>query len=77
MNPRVVIGLAATLATSRVIRNQLFGVDVLDAPTLSAVVLILLTSVAAAPRLTCGLWGQILLFNIPRGVHDSVSGTHS
>jgi putative ABC transport system permease protein len=46
-----VIGLAAALAIGRVMRNQLFGVDVLDPPTLSAVILILLTSVAAASLL--------------------------
>jgi putative ABC transport system permease protein len=45
------IGLAGALATGRVIRNQLFGVDVLDPLTMSAVILILLTSVAAASYL--------------------------
>jgi putative ABC transport system permease protein len=42
------IGLAGALALGRVIRNQLFRVDVLDPPTLSVVILILLTSAAAA-----------------------------
>ena len=42
------IGVGGTLAIGRVIRNQLFGVEVLDPLTLSVVILILLTSVVAA-----------------------------
>jgi putative ABC transport system permease protein len=42
------IGLAGALALSHLIRNQLFGVDVLDPPTLGLVILFLLTSMAAA-----------------------------
>jgi putative ABC transport system permease protein len=45
------LGLAAAVALGRVIQNQLFGVSVLDPPTLSAVILILMTSVAAASLL--------------------------
>ncbi len=44
----VTLGLAAALAVGRVIQNQLFGVEVLDLPTLAVVVLILMTSAAAA-----------------------------
>jgi ABC-type antimicrobial peptide transport system permease subunit len=46
-----VIGVAGALAFGRVIRNQLFGVEVLDPLTLSVVILILLTSVVAASLL--------------------------
>jgi hypothetical protein len=42
------IGLAGALALGRVIQNQLFGVDVLDLPTVGLVILLLLMSVAAA-----------------------------
>jgi putative ABC transport system permease protein len=42
------IGLAAALSVGRVIQNQLFGVELLDPPTLSVVVLILLASATAA-----------------------------
>ena len=42
------IGLAGALAMSHVIRSQLFGIDVLDPPTLGLVTLLLLTSMAAA-----------------------------
>jgi putative ABC transport system permease protein len=44
----VTLGLAAALAVGRVIQHQLFGVEVLDLPTLAVVVLILMTSAAAA-----------------------------
>ena len=46
-----VLGLAGALVIGRVIRSQLYGVGVLDPPTLAAVILILLTSVAAASLL--------------------------
>ncbi len=42
------IGVAGALAIGRVIRNQLFGIEVLDPLTLSVVILILLTSAVAA-----------------------------
>jgi putative ABC transport system permease protein len=44
----VVIGLAGALAASQAIRSQLFGIDVLDLPTLGGVVVILVAAVAAA-----------------------------
>jgi putative ABC transport system permease protein len=44
----VSIGVAAALAVGRVIQNQLFGVELLDPPTLSVVVLMLVTSASAA-----------------------------
>ena len=44
----VATGLAVALALGRLIQNQLFGVELLDPLTLGAVVLILLTSAAAA-----------------------------
>ena len=44
----VTIGLAAALAVGRVIQNQLFGVELVDPPTLGVVVLILLSSATAA-----------------------------
>ena len=42
------IGVAGALAVGGVIRNQLFGVNVIDPPTLIAVAVVLLTSAAAA-----------------------------
>ena len=42
------IGVAGALAIGRVIRSQLFGVEILDPLTLSVVILILLTSVVGA-----------------------------
>jgi putative ABC transport system permease protein len=42
------IGVAAAAGAGRVIRHQLFGVEVLDPLTLGTVVVLLLTSVAAA-----------------------------
>ena len=45
------IGVAGALALGRVLRSQLFGVDVLDPLTLSVVMLILLASVVAASAL--------------------------
>jgi putative ABC transport system permease protein len=44
----VSIGVAASFAVGRVIQNQLFGVELLDPPTLSVVVLVLVTSASAA-----------------------------
>ena len=43
-----VLGLAAALALTRVIRHQLFGVTTLDPLTLLAVTTLLLATVAAA-----------------------------
>ena len=45
------IGVTGALAIGRVIRHQLFGVEVLDPLTLTVVILILLTSVVAASLL--------------------------
>ena len=45
------IGVTGALAIGRIIRHQLFGVEVLDPLTLTVVILILLTSVVAASLL--------------------------
>jgi ABC-type lipoprotein release transport system permease subunit len=44
----VALGLTTALIVGRVLRNQLFGVGVVDVPTMVAVVVIAVSSTAAA-----------------------------